>query len=164
MIKSFHSFTERGGWWVMVQSLLMLATITLGVLFRGEWSGFWSLAFGSTSVILGGYVGIAGVSALGRNRTAYPDPVAASELVERGIYAHVRHPLYASVMLVCFGWAACWRSVPSLSAALATTVFLNAKATREERGLLAKFNGYTVYAQRVPRFIPRIRPVSAIGL
>lgn len=162
MSKGANNFTERGGWWVITQSFLMAMAITLGVVFHGDWTGVWFIALGSTLVILGGYFGIAGVSVLGRNRTPYPKPREGSELVERGIYARVRHPLYTSVMLVCFGWAAIWQSVPSLSAALATTLFFRAKAVREERWLRAKFPGYAAYAKRVPRFIPKLRPVPTI--
>ena len=114
--------------------------------------------------IVGGYFGIAGVIVLGRNRTPYPQPRAGSELVQRGIYACVRHPLYTSVMLASFGWAMIWQSGSSLLAALAIVLFFHAKARLEERWLCEKFPGYTDYASRVPSFIPRLAPASKVCL
>lgn len=156
MGNSRNSFVERGGWWVVIQSLLMTSVICLGVLYHGNWTRVWMIATGSILVIVGAYFGIAGVIVLGRNRTPYPQPCAGSELVQRGIYARVRHPLYTSVMLASFGWAAIWQSSPSLAAALATTAFFHAKARREERWLSNTFPEYSDYAKRVPRFIPRL--------
>jgi protein-S-isoprenylcysteine O-methyltransferase Ste14 len=85
-------------------------------------------------------------------------------LVQRGIYARVRHPLYTSVMLASLGWALIWQSGSSLLAALALVPFFHAKARREERWLCETFPDYADYASRVPRFIPRLAPVSKVCL
>lgn len=155
----FHSFVERGGWWVAIQSVLMTLVIGLGVLYHGNRTHVWMIAMGSILFVVGAYFGITAVIVLGRNRTPYPQPRDGSELVQRGIYARVRHPLYTSVMLVSFGWAAIWQSSPSLAAALTTMAFFHAKARREERWLSKRFPGYPDYAKRVPRFIPRLGSV-----
>jgi protein-S-isoprenylcysteine O-methyltransferase Ste14 len=159
-----NSFVERGGVWVVIQFLLMTMVIVLGVAFRGDWTPVPVIVTGAILFIVGGYFGIAGVIVLGRNRTPYPQPCGGSELVQRGIYAHVRHPLYTSVMLASFGWALIWQSGLSLLAALAIVLFFHAKARREERWLCEKFPGYTDYARRVPRFIPRFGPASKVCL
>lgn len=151
------SFLARGGAWVVVQSVLMTAVIGLGVIFHGDWSRLPIIAAGAVLFITGGYFGIAGVAVLGRNRTPYPQPREDSELVQRGIYARVRHPLYTSVMLASLGWALIWQSAAASGAALLLVAFFHAKARREERWLREKFPNYADYARRVPRFIPRIR-------
>jgi protein-S-isoprenylcysteine O-methyltransferase Ste14 len=68
----------------------------------------------------------------------------------------VRHPLYASVIALGFGWALLWRSGPALALAVAQTVFFHAKARFEERLLRERFAEYADYARRVPRFLPRL--------
>ena len=151
-----NSFLARGGGWVVVQSILMTAVIVLGVMFHGNWTRWSAIATGGMLLIAGGYFGIAGVGRLGRNRTPYPKPREGSELIQSGIYARVRHPLYTSVMLASVGWALIWQSGPAFAAALALIPFFNAKARREERWLGEQFPGYPEYAQRVPRFIPRL--------
>jgi protein-S-isoprenylcysteine O-methyltransferase Ste14 len=154
-LHSATSFVARGGWWVVAQSILMLAAVILAVLFPGQFTIGPILVTGVALFAGGGYFGIAGVIVLGKNRTPYPQPREGSELVQRGIYARVRHPLYTSVMLALLGWALIWQSVASFVAALTLIPFFHAKARHEETALRRTFSGYAEYAQRVPRFLPR---------
>lgn len=156
------SFRERGGAWVLVQSILMLSVIGLGVIFHGSWSRLFVVVAGAVLFVTGGVFGIAGVAVLGRNRTPYPQPREGSELVQHGIYARVRHPLYTSVMLASLGWALMWQSAAAFGAALVLIPFFQAKARREERWLREQFPRYVEYERRVPRFIPRIRAVNFV--
>jgi protein-S-isoprenylcysteine O-methyltransferase Ste14 len=155
--RSSNTFVARGGVWVMVQSILMLAVIGLGVMFPGDWTRIPVIVLGAALFIVGGYFGIAGVLVLGKNRTPYPQPRAGSALVQHGIYASVRHPLYTSVMLASLGWAMIWQSAAAFLAALTLIPFFYAKAIREERWLHQTFSDYADYARRVPRFFPRLR-------
>ncbi len=148
---------ERGVWWVVAQFILMASVLVLGVWFPGLEKSGWLRFSGVLLVLLSAYWGIGGVLVLGRNRTPFPQPRSDSELVQQGIYAHLRHPLYASVLLGSLGWALWWQSGASALAALALWPFFEAKARCEERRLRKMFPAYTAYAQRVPRFIPRFR-------
>ena len=153
---SADTFAARGGAWVVTQSILMAAVILLAVIFPGDWT---RTSVSLTGVLLfgaGGYFGIAGIIVLGRNRTPFPQPRPGSKLVQHGIYARVRHPLYTSVMLASLGWALIWQSVAATIAALALAPFFHAKARREEDRLRAQFSDYDDYARRVPRYLPRI--------
>ncbi len=155
--RASNTIATRGGNWVVVQSILMLAVILLGVLFHGDWTRIPVIAGGAALFVVGGYFGIAGVLVLGKNRTPYPQPREGSVLIQHGIYALVRHPLYTSVVLASLGWALIWQSVASSIAALALVPFFHAKARREERWLRETFPGYADYARRVPRFLPRLK-------
>lgn len=42
---------------------------------------------------------------------------AVGKLVQHGICAQIRHPLYTSVLLAGFAWALLWQSAPALAAA-----------------------------------------------
>lgn len=161
---SARSFAARGGVWVVVQSILMLIAILFAVMFPARTRNLPVFVLGVSLVVVGGCFGIAGVIVLGKNRTPYPQPREDSELVQYGIYARVRHPLYTSVMLVSLGWALIWQSVPSFMVALALIPFFHAKARREERWLCEKFPGYADYAKRVPRFLPRPGAGGGISL
>jgi len=149
------SFLKRGGAWVIAQTVLMIAVLTLGIVFHGQWESRGSILMGTVLLILGSILGIAGVWALGTNRTPLPQPRESSTLVQHGIYAHLRHPLYTSVMLLSLGWSLVWQSWPSLGSALILIPFFYAKAIREEQSLRKKFPDYANYQRRVPRFIPR---------
>ncbi len=158
-----QDFAARGGWWVVAQSGLMLAAIGLAVLFPGDWTRPPLMTAGAVLFVVGAYFGIAGVLVLGRNRTPFPEPRANSELIQHGIYARVRHPLYTSVMLASLGWALLWQSGAAFLAALTLLPFFHAKARREERSLTQTFSHYADYARRVPRFLPRFSRKSSFG-
>lgn len=158
MNRRAQSFTQKGGLWVIGQSILMASVLALGPLFQGNarHSALWIV--GGILIVVGAYLGIAGVIALGQNRTPYPQPLETATLIQHGIYAHVRHPLYSSVMTLSFGWSALWHSFPAFLTAIVTALFFWAKAVREERWLTQTFAEYPDYASRVPRFLPRLRP------
>lgn len=154
------TFVQRGGMWVIIQFALMLAVMAAGVRWHGSGWGKPALAAGVVLLLCSGAAGLAGVAVLGRNRTPFPQPRGDSELIQHGIYARVRHPLYTSVLLLSVAWALLWQSWPALAVAVVQFPFFQAKARREERWLIARFPGYADYARRVPRFFPRIGPAS----
>lgn len=133
-----------------MMSVLLLAAAWPGL----HWSGHGSVWAGVALFWSGAWIGLRGKSDLGRNRITRPEPRPDGELVTRGIYARIRHPLYASLILLGFAWALIWRSWPVLALALVQAVFLDAKARCEERYLIARFGGYADYLRRVKRFIP----------
>ena len=147
----------------MVQAVLLSLVIALAVWFRGAWHGVPSVVMGGACLLAGCYFGSAGAWVLGRNLTPYPQPRAGAGLVQHGVYALVRHPLYTSVMLLSLGWALLWHSVASLGAALVLIPFFHAKARREERWLRREFPAYHDYESRVARFIPRIGSLAAMA-
>lgn len=144
----------RGGWWVAIQVTLMFLVLALAPVFRGQWHDASVMTAGVVLLIAGGYFGVAGVRALGRNLTPYPKPLDDSVLVQHGVYAWVRHPLYSSVMFVSVGWALLWASWVGLATAGALILLLCAKASREEQWLRERFSKYREYERRVRRFVP----------
>lgn len=155
-----NSFFQRGGTWVVTQFALMLAVFVLAIVFREEQTRNWLAASGWALAVIGSYFGVAGALTLGQARTAFPKPKESSPLIQHGIYARVRHPLYTAVMLLSIGWTLIWHSLPAFAAAMVQIPFFVAKARREERWLREKFPGYAEYAKRVPAFLPRLRPPS----
>jgi protein-S-isoprenylcysteine O-methyltransferase Ste14 len=123
---------------------------------RGAWEGGFAFVSGLVLLVAGAALGIAGALSLGRNRTIFPEPLARGQLVRSGIYTHVRHPLYASVMLLSFAWALCLCSPAGLVAAALLSGFLLLKTGSEERRLLRRFPDYAGYRQQTKRFLPWI--------
>jgi len=83
-----------------------------------------------------------------------PTPRVGGQLVQSGPYRWVRHPMYSAVLLVAAAsaWvgASPWAALQlSLLAAV-----LVAKATLEERWMLAEHPGYAEYRLRSWRFVP----------
>ena len=145
---------QRGGLWVLGQAVLLLGVIACGLLWHWQWQSRLVFAFGSLLVSLAAVCGIAGVVALGRSLTPFPQPLATTRLVQSGIYGFMRHPLYTAVVCGSIGGALISASWPALLAAVALGPFFDAKALREERWLRQRFPEYAHYAQRVRRFLP----------
>ncbi len=141
---------------MLAQWMLMVATLAVAPLWPDSWPGLWSRVTAAVLVAGGAFFGISGVMALGGGRTIFPEPLPRARLVRSGIYGIVRHPLYTSVILLCFAWALWWRSLPGLVPAGLTVVFLDAKARSEEERLRARFLDYQGYARRVKRLVPWI--------
>ena len=147
-------FFQRGGVWVLVQSILLAAVILLAVFYRG--GGFQPVVViaGVVLLLIGAGVALAGALALGSNLTPFPKPGEQAQLVRHGIYAVIRHPLYCSVIAASMGWALVWQSWSALLVATSHIPFFLAKAHREERWLREKFPEYADYERQVRGFIP----------
>ena len=96
-----------------------------------------------------------------RRRRAFsplPMPTDEGQLVETGLYARVRHPVYSGIALGGFGWAAARASPLATAALVALVVVLYLKASREEDWLARRFPEYAAYRARTKRLI---RPTNA---
>lgn len=101
-----------------------------------------------------------GVWALTANRPGNfnirPEPKAGGQLVRRGPYRYIRHPMYAALMLAmpgfCLGYDTPWR----WGAFAALLVVLVVKAGIEEEAMTARHSDYADYARSTKRFVPFI--------
>ena len=107
-------------------------------------------------VVLGCVVNLLGRLRLGRNWANQATLYADQKLVVSGIYAWVRHPLYASLIWMFLG--ACL-VFPNLAAFLATALvfvpFMHYRARLEERLLTGEFPDYAAYRRRTGMFFPK---------
>ena len=139
---------------MLAQGGLMLAVLALGPAASGTWDFTGRATLGWLLAGLGAVAGVAGAWVLGRNRTMFPHPRAGSVLIQHGIYAILRHPLYTSVMALSLSWGLLWRSGLALLGAAGLVLLLDRKARREEASLGQHFPAYHGYARHVRRFVP----------
>ena len=151
-----NGFVQRGGWWVVGQLLLLFVIAILGITCRATSGQPPVIICVWVFLVASAFCGIAGLMNLGHNLTPFPKPSNETALVQHGIYALIRHPLYTSVFCAAAGWSFVWQSWPALGTSLALGAFFDAKARQEERWLRQKFPDYTSYERRVRRFIPWI--------
>lgn len=150
-------FIQLGGVWLIGQGALLSAVGLLAIFLPGSEFHPVIILAGVVLILAGGSVAIAGAVALGKNLTPFPKPKDEGQLVRRGIYRWVRHPLYTSLILVSIGWALIWQSWPGFLAAMGLIPFLVAKSRREEVWLREKFPEYMDYERHVRRFFPWFR-------
>jgi protein-S-isoprenylcysteine O-methyltransferase Ste14 len=151
-----NSFVQRGGWWVVGQFLLLLAIGILDITGQAALKPLPIFIGGLVLIVIATLVSLAGLLALGRNLTPFPKPSAKTELVQHGIYALIRHPLYTSVFCAAVGSSFIFQSWPALAVSAALGLFFDAKARHEEHWLRQQFPDYAGYERRVRRFIPWI--------
>ena len=93
-----------------------------------------------------------GVRSLGRNLTPGTEPLPGAELITSGAYAHVRHPIYAGVVLLLAGYTLAWSNwTLGLVVGVIALQYFQAKAGVEERWLMERFPAYKTYMRHVPR-------------
>ena len=145
----------RGTGWVVAQFVLIAAILVAG-LFPPHWPDGAEPVLRPLSALLafaGAGLAVAASRSLGRALTPYPEP-RGGELVERGPYRFVRHPIYAGGLLFCVGFSL-FASVPALALTGVLAVVWWLKSSAEERRLEQQYPGYADYRRRVPhRFVP----------
>src|SRR5262245_51622016 len=109
-------------------------------------------------VILGVAIVVSASLQLSRARafTGLPKPRPGGELVQSGLYARVRHPLYSGLALAGLGWAIIGGSPVALVLDVALVPVLYFKAAREEAWLASRYPGYEAYRARTKRLIPGV--------
>ena len=146
----------RGGGWVALQFALIAAILSLGVV-GPDWPDsvhWWFKGAGSLIAVAGVLVIVSASRALGSSLTPFPRPPEAGELVERGPYGVVRHPIYTGVTLLLAGisLALSWWSL--VGTALLAVLFA-LKLRVEERLLAERYPTYAEYRERTRyRLVP----------
>lgn len=143
------------------EAILALVVLNSGVWFDRPWAPWqivsWVLLVGSIPLALHGFL------VLHRAGRAVAPPRGAAEhrweytteLVTTGAYRFIRHPLYASLLLVTWGVALKRAGPASLALAAAATLFLVLTARADERECLRRFgDAYRAYAGRTRMFVP----------
>jgi protein-S-isoprenylcysteine O-methyltransferase Ste14 len=144
---------QRWGAW-----LVTLQFAVLGVMAWRAWQAHGRDAPRAAVMALLVAAVVVGVAALAANRPGNfnirPLPKAHGELVTRGPYRWIRHPMYTALLLGSGGaalWSGAWIDAASWVALL---VVLAVKASVEERALIERFAGYAAYRARTSRFLP----------
>lgn len=94
---------------------------------------------------------------MGKNWRMAVTPDQQTELVTSGLYAHVRHPIYALSILLMIASVVVVPTPPMAIVAAVHVALMLMKARNEERFLLAaKGEAYARYCRRTGRFVPRL--------
>jgi protein-S-isoprenylcysteine O-methyltransferase Ste14 len=147
----------RGEWYVLAQGALVLLVLLAPTVDGTSPSvATTTTVVGSILCVIGLVLAAFGAQSLGPGVSPFPRPKDDTHLVQTGVYAIVRHPIYTGLTLFALGYGLIWTSMAALVATAALFVELDMKSRREERWLKEKFDGYGGYQARVRRLIPFI--------
>ena len=146
----------RGAGWVWLQFAVMAVLLGVGFL-PPEWpSGAQRIlsGLGLVLVVTGGGIAVWASRLLGRGFTPYPRPLASGELIDRGPYRIVRHPVYSAGLVFFTGYSLHAGLLPLVGTSVLGIVWA-LKARVEEGFLRERYPGYADYTGRVRfRLIP----------
>ena len=112
----------------------------------------WLRWLGAPLIAAGALVAGWGVRSLGPNLTPGTEPLSGASLVTSGAYAHLRHPIYAGVVLVLAGYTLIWSNwTLALIVGVAALQYFEGKARRQERWMIERFPDYEAYMRYVRR-------------
>ena len=117
----------------------------------------WRIAVAAALVVLGATVALAGVKAFRRHRTTVNPtrPTRSTSLVDTGIYAWTRNPMYLGMLLILVGWAV-WLWNPWGGGWLAAFVaYMNRFQIKPEEAALRQLFGtaFERYMMKVNRWV-----------
>ncbi|QAA81114.1 isoprenylcysteine carboxylmethyltransferase family protein [Aequorivita sp. H23M31] len=114
---------------------------------------FW---IGVGMLILGALTTLIAVLQLNVHLSPFPSPLPGSRLIMKGVYKHIRHPIYTGILMAFFGFAIIADSGYKLIITLLLFVLFNLKTLYEEKQLMEMFPDYSKYKQRSGRFFPKL--------
>jgi protein-S-isoprenylcysteine O-methyltransferase Ste14 len=118
---------------------------------------WWLQLAGALAIIISGLIIAEANRALGPSYTPYVDRDATTkEMVTRGLYNYIRHPIYLAGFLLTAGAALMFNSRWAWFFTALAWGALMLRVSREERLLKKNMPGYAAYARRTKRFIPWI--------
>jgi protein-S-isoprenylcysteine O-methyltransferase Ste14 len=135
------SRSGRGEGWVVAQFLLFAAIGVSWFFGDGLTPLGWVVA--AIGVVIAVWAGIT----MGPSLSPFPRPPRDAELVQRGPFRVVRHPIYVGATLFFAGLSLVFSSYGLILTALLAVLWI-AKARVEERHLSARFPEYGDYRRR----------------
>ncbi|QWD86661.1 isoprenylcysteine carboxylmethyltransferase family protein [Polynucleobacter paludilacus] len=152
---------QNGATYVLIQAVL------LGILFLGpaDWWGILPFSPTVSKILkmialllfpLGLLIAIVAAIQLKKNLTPLPMPIEHGELVQTGLYAHVRHPIYLGVILMALAWFLHTQATLTLVEFIAVMIFFEVKSRKEEYWMGQVYPEYAGYQRRTAKLIPGV--------
>ena len=150
-----HPFGDAGQLIFLIVFLVVWVTDSFVLRFSTFAASYVSLLFraptGILCLLLAGYLAQQGM------RVVFGEKRDAPELIDRGVFKLVRHPVYLGCILFYIGLVVFTFSLSAAVVCIAIMVFYHYIAKFEEKILLAEFGTkYEQYMKKVPMWIPRL--------
>ena len=100
-------------------------------------------------IIISFIILLVAIKDLGRNLSPFPRPIKNSNLVNKGIYRFIRHPMYYSLIFISIGVFIIKLSIYYLFLTISLALIIKLKIALEEKYLMCKFKNYLLYKNEV---------------
>ena len=151
-VKSKRSVVATGSMIGFYAVYYLVIRFRLGAL---PFSNIYAVIFGAAMIAAGAVINILGRIQLKSNWANHIKIYEGHSLVNRGVYKVVRHPLYASIMLMLFGGSIAYGNwLSAVITAFVFIPFMYYRAKQEEVLLTEEFAEYTEYVKKVGMFFP----------
>jgi len=101
------------------------------------------------------FLAIAGLVGLNwHSFSVFPEPKTKGRLITGGIYAYIRHPMYAGILIICGTLVIQFWSLPRLACWLVLACVFIVKILKEEKLLASRFPEFEEYKNQTNRLIP----------
>ena len=100
-------------------------------------------------IIIAFIILLVAIKDLGRNLSPFPRPIKNSNLVTKGIYRFIRHPMYYSLIFISVGVFVTKLSFYYLFLSTSLVLIIKFKIALEEQYLSNKFKNYLLYKNQV---------------
>lgn len=116
------------------------------------------IIIGTIMILAGSIINILGRLNLKDNWANHIKIYDGHKLITIGMYKIVRHPLYASIMLMLFGGSLAYRNWASAVLTMFVFIpFMYYRAKQEEELLSKEFEEYNDYKKQVGMFFPKMK-------
>jgi protein-S-isoprenylcysteine O-methyltransferase Ste14 len=98
-----------------------------------------------------------GLHLISKSHIVFDEGHSQPKLVDSGVYALVRHPMYLGTLLFCLSFLFISFSLVSFGVWIAFFIFYDRMAAYEEESLTKILGeGYVAYEKRVPKWFPKL--------
>ena len=104
---------------------------------------------GFSIIIIASIILVLAIKDLGSNLSPFPRPKKNINLVTKGIYRFMRHPMYYSLIFISFGVFIIKLSTYYLFLSISLSLLIKCKIDLEEQYLKNKFRNYLLYKNEV---------------
>ncbi len=146
--------SKKSLYFVFAQVILLVLIIFGPVYLSFNFNNIFLDLFGIFFILVGIYGVLVSSFSIRSSLSVFPDPRKGAVLAQGGLYRYVRHPIYSSVLIFCFGVVLIDNSYFKLGLFILLYILFYYKSRYEEELLNKKFKNYQQYASKTPRFIP----------
>ncbi|MGB7786205.1 MAG: isoprenylcysteine carboxylmethyltransferase family protein [Salinimicrobium sp.] len=87
----------------------------------------------------------------------FPSPKKGAKLINSGVYAFARHPIYSGILFMGFGLSVWFHSGYKLLISFVLLLVFYFKSRYEEQRLQQQFPEYVFYKRQTGRFFPKFK-------